>query len=66
MGVTPRQPGRAQHYREVLRLAAVRQSMRERGGTYDKAFMESCFGTIRTELELALRKLSTLVRHYSQ
>ena len=30
----------------------MRQSMSRAGSCYDNAFMESCFGTIKTELEL--------------
>ena len=41
---------------------------------YDNAFMESCFGTVKTELELveysggpeAIRELSGYVRYYNQ
>jgi putative transposase len=39
-------------YRGVLRRAAIRQSMSRAGNCYDNAFMESCFGTIKTELEM--------------
>ncbi len=39
-------------YRAVLRRAAMRQSMSRAGECYDNAFMESCFGTIKTELEM--------------
>jgi putative transposase len=39
-------------YRNVLRRAAIRQSMSRAGNCYDNAFMESCFGTIKTELEM--------------
>ena len=39
-------------YRAVLRRAAIRQSMSRAGNCYDNAFMESCFGTIKTELEM--------------
>lgn len=39
-------------YRAVLRRAAMRQSMSRAGNCYDNAFMESCFGTIKTELEM--------------
>jgi putative transposase len=39
-------------YRSVLRRAAMRQSMSRAGNCYDNAFMESCFGTIKTELEM--------------
>jgi putative transposase len=39
-------------YRSVLRRAEMRQSMSRAGDCYDNAFMESCFGTIKTELEM--------------
>ena len=39
-------------YRGVLRRAAMRQSMSRAANCYDNAFMESCFGTIKTELEV--------------
>lgn len=39
-------------YRAVLRRAAIRQSMSHADNCYDNAFMESCFGTIKTELEM--------------
>jgi transposase InsO family protein len=39
-------------YRAVLRRAEMRQSMSRAGDCYDNAFMESCFGTIKTELEM--------------
>ena len=43
------------------------------GNCYDNAFMESCFGTIKTELELteyvdaveAVRELSSYVHYYN-
>lgn len=40
-------------YRGVLRRAGMRQSMSRAENCYDNAFMESCFGTIKTELEMA-------------
>jgi putative transposase len=40
-------------YRTVLRRAAMRQSMSRPDNVYDNAFMESCFGTLKTELEMA-------------
>lgn len=63
----------SQRYRAVLRRADMRQSMSEAGSAYDNAFMESCFGTMKTELEMAeypspaeaLRELSTYVRYYN-
>jgi transposase InsO family protein len=39
-------------YRGVLRRAAMRQSMSRAANCYDNAFLESCFGTIKTELEM--------------
>ena len=39
-------------YRAVLRRAASRQSMSRAANCYDNAVMESCFGTIKTELEM--------------
>ncbi len=39
-------------YRAVLRRAGIRQSMSRAANCYDNAFMESCFGTIKTELEM--------------
>ena len=42
----------SQAYRAVLRRAEFRQSMSRAANCYDNAFMESCFGTIKTELEM--------------
>jgi len=39
-------------YRAILHRAAMRQSMSRAGDCYDNAFMESCFGTIKTELQM--------------
>ena len=39
-------------YRQVLRRASMRQSMSRADNCYDNAFMESCFGTLKTELEM--------------
>jgi transposase InsO family protein len=39
-------------YRGLLRRADFRQSMNRADNCYDNAFMESCFGTIKTELEI--------------
>lgn len=39
-------------FRAVLRRASIRQSMSRAADCYDNAFMESCFGTIKTELEM--------------
>ena len=39
-------------YRGVLDRARMRQSMSRADNCYDNAFMESCFGTVKTELEM--------------
>jgi putative transposase len=60
-------------YREVLRRAGVRQSMTAAESCYDNAFMESCFGTVKTELELveyrgdpeAVREISDYIGYYN-
>ena len=39
-------------YRKILARAQMIQSMSRAGDCYDNAFMESCFGTIKTELEM--------------
>jgi len=39
-------------YRHVLRRSKMRQSMSRAANCYDNAFMESCFGTVKTELEM--------------
>jgi putative transposase len=39
-------------YRQVLGRARMRQSMSRADNCYDNAFMESCLGTIKTELEM--------------
>lgn len=39
-------------FRAVLRRASMLQSMSRANDCYDNAFMESCFGTIKTELEM--------------
>ena len=39
-------------FRAILRRASIRQSMSRAGDCYDNAFMESCFGTIKTELDM--------------
>lgn len=60
-------------YREVLRRSETHQSMSGAGNCYDNAFMESCFGTVKMELELveysshseALRELKSYIRYYN-
>ena len=39
-------------YRMKLARTQMIQSMSRAGDCYDNAFMESCFGTIKTELEM--------------
>lgn len=60
-------------YRAVLRRTHIRQSMSRAGNCYDNAFMESCFGTIKTELEMtdyetiaaARREIATYIAYYN-
>jgi len=60
-------------YRAVLRRAEMLQSMTDTESHYDNAFMESCFGTLKTELELseyadsleAVRELSEYIHYYN-
>jgi transposase InsO family protein len=60
-------------YRQVLRRAVMRQSMSRADNCYDNAFMESCFGTFKTELEMteydnhpaALKELTTYIAYYN-
>lgn len=60
-----------QRYRAVLRRAGMGQSMSAAENCYDNAFMESCFGTVKTELELvaydgapeAVRELTRYIRY---
>lgn len=55
-------------YRKLLTRAQMPQSMSRAGDCYDNAFMESCFGTIKTELEMktytSLQQASTEIREY--
>lgn len=60
-------------YRSLLRRAGVRQSMSRAGNCYDNAFMESCYGTLKTELEMseydnhraAMRTLNEYLPYYN-
>jgi len=60
-------------YRSVLRRAAALQSMSRADDCYDNAFMESCFGTIKTELEMtdyqssrhARREIAQYILYYN-
>ncbi len=63
----------SKRYREMLRRSGMQQSMNAAESCYDNAFMESCFGTIKTELELveyasspeAVRELTSYIRYYN-
>ena len=63
----------SKRYRDVLRRSGIVQSMSAAGNCYDNAFMESCFGTVKTELELveyangseAVRELTSYLRYYN-
>jgi transposase InsO family protein len=63
--------GRA--YRAVLARARMLQSMSRADNAYDNAFMESCFGTVKTELEmkpyeseaLARKEIPEYIRYYN-
>ncbi len=60
-------------YRAILRRAGSRQSMNRAGNCYDNAFMESCFGTLKTELEMteykhhrtARREIGEYIAYYN-
>jgi len=60
-------------YRRVLERARMQQSMSRAGNCYDNAFMESCFGTIKRELEMeryeneaiARKEISGYIRYYN-
>ena len=59
-------------YRGILRRASINQSMSRADNCYDNAFMESCFGTLKTELEIveyknmrtALNEISEYIDYY--
>jgi len=60
-------------YRAILRRASIRQSMSRAADCYDNAFMESCFGTLKRELEMteynshheAKIEITQYVRYYN-
>ena len=60
-------------YRRVLARARLPQSMSRPDNCYDNAFMESCFGTIKTELEMkpyenagiARKEVPDYIRYYN-
>ena len=49
-------------YRRVLQRAEMHQSMSRADSCYDNAFMESCNGTIKTELEMECYKNEPVAR----
>jgi putative transposase len=55
-------------YRQVLQRARMEQSMSRPDNCYDNAFMESCFGTLKTELAMEVyadaRAAQEQVREY--
>ena len=60
-------------YRRQLSRFQMRQSMSRPANCYDNAFMESCFGTLKSELEMerypnveiARREIETYIRYYN-
>ena len=64
----------SKRYRGMLRRSGIAQSMSAAATCYDNAFMESCFGTIKNELEMveyrthgdAVRELTEYVRYYNE
>ena len=60
-------------YRRVLERARMLQSMSRADNCYDNAFMESCFGTIKRELEMeryeseaiARKEIAGYIRYYN-
>jgi len=60
-------------YRELLARAQMQQSMSRAGDCYDNAYMESCFGTLKTELEIssyddlsqARREIANYINYYN-
>jgi transposase InsO family protein len=60
-------------YRKLLDRAKMQQSMSRAGDCYDNAFMESCFGTVKAELEMkpyeneyiARKEIPDYIRYYN-
>ena len=60
-------------YRRMLARARMVQSMSRADNCYDNAFMESCFGTVKTELEMkpyanqhiAHKEIPAYIRYYN-
>ncbi len=63
----------ATQYRNILARAQMMQSMSRAENCYDNAFMESCFGSVKTELEMkpyqnariARKEIPTYIRYYN-
>lgn len=63
----------AKEYRKILVRSGMKQSMSRAGDCYDNAFMESCFGTIKTELEItaypsfseALKEIQNYINYFN-
>lgn len=63
----------SKEYRQILKRAAMRQSMSRADNCYDNAAMESCFGTIKNELEMteysttreALKEVASYIEYYN-
>ena len=59
-------------YRKMLERARMPQSMSRADNCYDNAFMESCFGTVKAELEMnayenkriARKEIADYIRYY--
>ena len=60
-------------YRKMLARSGISQSMSRADNCYDNAFMESCFGTLKTELEMkaypnvhvARKEIPNYIRYYN-
>ena len=63
----------SKEYKLILQRAGIRPSMSRADNCYDNAFAESCFGTIKNELQMteyqnsqdARRELSQFIRYYN-
>lgn len=63
----------SKNYRAIIKRSSMRQSMSRAGDCYDNAFIESCFGTIKTELQMteyesyrdALKELTGFIDYYN-
>ena len=63
----------SKEYKQILERAGMRSSMSRADNCYDNAFAESCFGTIKNELQMteyhnsheAKRELAEFIRYYN-